>query len=159
MQGAYLYFHRYTPVRTGSACGAESTFEARGKGNAKSSALLRAEDYTQFGLRFPSRVAWGEGKADGVARGVHEELEHRAAIAFDRGDANATDLLCGCSLFIWPEHTLRKIDAVKFRGMATRKQKQLQMLAYLFELLYELCLDPSDDASMSPGFETPLGCF
>jgi hypothetical protein len=37
--------------------------------------------------------------------------------------------------------------------------KQLHMVAYLFELVYDLMLAPEENVSSSPGFERPLAIF
>ena len=39
------------------------------------------------------------------------------------------------------------------------KAKQLHMVGYLCELVYDLGLAPGDNVSQSPGFETPFGIF
>ena len=35
-------------------------------------------------------------------------------------------------------------------------QKQLNMVGYLIEIFYDLCLAPGDNVSMNPGFERCL---
>jgi hypothetical protein len=56
----------------------------------------------------------------------------------------------------------RHIDeagAVNFANAKDIKAKQLHMVGYLCELVYDLALTPGDNVSQSPGFETPLGIF
>jgi len=45
------------------------------------------------------------------------------------------------------------------KGCSTLEEKQLHMVGCLFELVYDLMPPPLDNASRSPGFETPLVIF
>jgi hypothetical protein len=54
---------------------------------------------------------------------------------------------------------IERIGAINFANAKDLKAKQLQMVGYLCELVYDLALAPGDNVSQLPGFETPLGVF
>jgi hypothetical protein len=62
-------------------------------------------------------------------------------------------------LFHFDKETKKRIARVKFRGNLTLQDKQMHMVAYLIELGYDLTLGSENNASTSPGFETPMGVF
>ena len=49
------------------------------------------------------------------------------------------------------------IDTIK--KTRTTKEVQREMVAYLFELIYDLCIAPDDNASEYPGFESLAGTY
>ena len=55
------------------------------------------------------------------------------------------------------EQANKKIDAVNFRGNLRLQTKQLNMLGYLWEIAYDLCISPAANISGNPGFEVLLG--
>ena len=61
--------------------------------------------------------------------------------------------------FTWDTCVLEKIDAVNFKGVKHRKDKQLHLAGYLLELAYDLALSSLHNVSKNPGFETPLGVW
>jgi hypothetical protein len=61
-------------------------------------------------------------------------------------------------IFHWDEYTA-KIDGVNFRDANSLAYKQIHMVGYLFELAYDLCLNPVDNVSLNPGLETCLGVW
>ena len=61
-------------------------------------------------------------------------------------------------MLCWSKKHLDHIKQVNFK-VTTLQEKQLRMIAYLFELAYDLMLAQRDNVSRSPGFETPLGIF
>ena len=65
----------------------------------------------------------------------------------------------GSGIFIWTPEMLQRISTVNFANSKDIKAKQLHMVGYLCELVYDLGLAPGDNVSQSPGFETPLGIF
>jgi hypothetical protein len=54
---------------------------------------------------------------------------------------------------------IERIGAVNFANTKDLEAKQLHMVGYLCELVYDLALSPGDNVSQSPGFDTPLGIF
>ncbi len=65
----------------------------------------------------------------------------------------------GSGIFVWSKEMLERICAVNFQKAKDLEAKQLHMVGYLCELVYDLALTPDDNVSQSPGFETPLGIF
>ena len=53
-------------------------------------------------------------------------------------------------MFIWSDRTIKEVEA---KG-GCLKSHQLNVEAYLWELVYELLLSGHDDVSESPGFES-----
>ena len=51
----------------------------------------------------------------------------------------------------------KNIAKVKFRNSTTIEQKQIEMIAYLLELVYDLCICMTDNVSVSPGFKPIIG--
>ena len=52
----------------------------------------------------------------------------------------------------------KKINNVNIRGI-TPDKKILDMIAYQFEIVYDLAICPMDNVSESAGFESCLGVF
>ena len=50
-------------------------------------------------------------------------------------------------------------ENVLFNGTTNEENKKIEMISYLLELVYDLCISPSDNISVSPGFESILGTF
>ena len=65
----------------------------------------------------------------------------------------------GDNIFFWSEEVLEYLDKSKEGSCTTLKEKQLVMVGYMFELLYDLCLSPLWNVSQNPGFESRLGVF
>mmetsp|Transcript_37431 Transcript_37431/g.87063 ORF Transcript_37431/g.87063 Transcript_37431/m.87063 type:complete len:89 (-) Transcript_37431:179-445(-) len=81
-------------------------------------------------------------------------------VGLRRSDAAAVATVCAENgLLHWPSDVLAYVGKVKFPGCVTLHEKQLHMVGYLFELHYDLLLEPSRNVSASPGFETCLGIF
>ena len=63
-------------------------------------------------------------------------------------------------VFLLPAAVQQKIAGVRFPGLDNNtEQKVMNMLGYLAELTYDLCIAPGDNVSSNPGFETCLGVF
>lgn len=60
-------------------------------------------------------------------------------------------------LFVWSDDAMGHLETLWHGQLGT--SKQLHMVGYLFELIYDLMLAPDDNVSCSPGFESPLGIF
>ena len=52
---------------------------------------------------------------------------------------------------------MKAIDNWNVHG--TKKEKQLMLVTYLFELVYDLMLSPTYGVSLNPGFESCHGYF
>ena len=94
--------------------------------------------------------------------GVFSDLVLCVGLAFQRMDKNAVKALCSTGsgrVLLWPPSVLEKVNKVKFAGCSSIEDKQLHMVGYLFELFYDLLIEPAANVSQSPGFETCLGIF
>ena len=61
-------------------------------------------------------------------------------------------------MFVWSEYVLDKLDRYDWNGL-DMQEKKLSMLAFTWELVYELMLAPKDNFSESPRFERFLRDF
>ena len=62
-------------------------------------------------------------------------------------------------MFVWSQEILERIGAVNFQNAKDLEAKQLHTVGCPCEPVCDLALAPGDNASQSPGFETPLGAF
>ena len=94
-----------------------------------------------------------------IRRGFWHHLRQYCGIGFSRkeGTKGITDIEDG--LFMWDENSIKKIENLKLIGCTTIKEKQLVMVGYALELVYDLMIAVSDNVSQSPGFESCLGIF
>ena len=53
--------------------------------------------------------------------------------------------------------TTQKIDSMNIAGASRTETKKLNMLGYLWEIAYDLCLAPQSNISGSAGFENLIG--
>ena len=96
----------------------------------------------------------------GVRRGYFENIVPYVAMAFDKKDEKSVVPLCSNgnadSLFVWSDRTMSSLKhyADKKGGGAKGMRKvQLDAIAYLWEMCYDLLLASADSVSASPGFE------
>ena len=69
-----------------------------------------------------------------------------------------TQASAACKALYMPEKWETKLDKAKWGGLKrTGKDRQVDMLCYLSELLDELLMNKMMVLSDSPGFEAPLG--
>ena len=61
--------------------------------------------------------------------------------------------------FHWNRNCVRQLERKATRTNTTLKAQQLEMLGYLFELVYDLAISPVHNVSSNPGFESILGYF
>ena len=90
---------------------------------------------------------------------MFENLQQRKGLAFKRNDQAAVANICGAGLFVWSPVVKAKLEGASFHGTTTLQQRQLIMAVYAMELLFDLCLDPHNNASASSGYETAQGQF
>ena len=158
-EGCYLFKDTDTGmwVRSGKVVGTGRNFGLRNKEHARASQLLTAADLAQFFYQsYPSESS--EVQTGAARRG---NLELFVGLGFMRTNRAAVKFLCSsdpaAGMLIWSKSDLERVGKVKFAGCMAPEDKQLQMVGYLFELVYGLMLPPRDNVSRSPGFETPLG--
>ena len=60
-------------------------------------------------------------------------------------------------IFLCTKEEYQKIKKLNLRGRSDLPQKVIDMVAYLCEMAYELCIAPLDCVSSNPGFESVWG--
>lgn len=164
LEGAYVHWHTspilvlgeepeiQEPVRTGKVAGRTRNFGVRNPEHKSGSTLTHANP-TWFYQLFPSRDCMMDSEPAG-RRGYFEELSMHVLVGFDRKDEVAMQSLCDTQkqMFVWPANICKLLHENKWLDLNFR-DKQLQMLSFLWELFYELTLSTDADVSESPGFE------
>ena len=139
--------------------GATSDFGARFKQHHKAA---KEATSSNFYMRFPTKESPNK-MGPRHLKGFFDNLSLKVAAGFDRTDAAAVAHLCaveeGKRIFFWSTQVLEHMGRCKFSGSTTLPEKQLHMIGYLIELVYDLCLSPAANVSESPGFEAALGIF
>jgi hypothetical protein len=153
-EGCYLYYFESERVwiRSGKVTG--RSFEARHKEHRNGSKLRTLADMaSNFYSTYPSESVKDENKPKRIVD--FEQLKLFSAFAFDRNSKKHKQLyeVGDGAIFDWNQDILKRLGEVNLQ------EKQLTLLSYLFELLYDLALSSNWNASRSPGFETPLGWF
>ena len=59
----------------------------------------------------------------------------------------------------WPKQIIEKLSKGGSTVGMDLVNAKLEMVAYFFELAYDLCLSPQDNVSQSPGFEKYIGQY
>ena len=67
----------------------------------------------------------------------------------------ATD---GMGIFVWPPHFVQMLEKTPWNRLDMRN-KQLNMISFMLELLYDVCISRRDNVSENPGFERFLRTF
>jgi len=150
--GCYLHFdnNRGVWIRSGSATG-EGGFGKRLGTHEKRAKADRNDDDSRFYRLFPhSDSVRANSRA---TDGIFEYLTPFIAEYFTMDAASRTDF-SNSGLFLYTNEEKRRISSVNFSGKIGEK-KYMQMIAYLFELGYDLAISPKRNVSKSPGFE---GC-
>ena len=151
--------------RSGKVCSG-STVRRMGKRywEHQSASKLDQERPSRFNMTYPSRdVAFD----DPIRRGDFEDLTMYVGTAFDRNDDEALKAICatdGTGIFEWPPHVLRNLKSTAWGSMELQA-KQLNMVSFMLELVYDLCISRQIrgtsrlNLSDSPGFEKFLRDF
>jgi len=151
LEGCYLYYDRKraTWIRSGKTSGAaNASFDYRHNTHKSNAAKIPEMEKHKFYQCYPTRGVENLGGQ----KGYFEDLDMYCALAFDR----ASNLEDFCpkeeddSLFVWSNETMKSLT----RYSGTMKDKQLNMVAYLWELTFELLLSVDGNVSKSPGYET-----
>ena len=93
--------------------------------------------------------------------GVFESLEMYCGLEIDVNNSTVIDLICkeDGGYLHWSKEIVRFLSkGGRLRGYRLKSEK-VEMLSYLFELGYDLCLGKHDNVSSSPGFDKFLGQF
>jgi hypothetical protein len=109
---------------------------------------------SKFYRSYPSQDATYNNN---TRRGFFDQLDLYYGLAFNRN--GTIDDLVACespfSLLKWTETCKKKLKNWNLVGVGKDdvKERQLHMASYLFEFGYDLCLSPSDNVLLAPGFE------
>ena len=89
--------------------------------------------------------------------GWFENLELFVGIVFDRRDNTVIDYMCSQQdgAFEWRPHVHSALERCPWHQQ-DMPNKKMNMVAYLLELFYDLCLSPANNISESPGFKLPM---
>ena len=167
LEGCYLYWHTSSNrfVRSGKVSGgikgngSDRTFQTRHREHEKGSELKSSKSKESlFYNKYPSRSGLNEAREP---FGLFEELIQYEGFGFERRVIGTTHCLTDekNGLFSWSKTTIKKISNCGTITGIPLQDAKLDMVAYLFELCYDLCLAKVDNVSRSPGFEKYLGQF
>ena len=158
-QGAYLYFdvNNVTWIRSGKVTG--RGFSVRHSEHAKKAAAKKTTSL--FYNSYPTSTS-ARNKSVG-RKGYFDNLSQFVAIGFDVNNDEHGKIITGelenGGLFSYTNEEKRKIDSCNMRGRGTTMLKRIDIVAYLFELGYDLSISPADNVSQNPGFESVLGVW
>ena len=114
------------------------------------------DDGSLFYHLYPSRSSSRSVNRGTSINGYYENLVSAIAIAFDGGSEELINRFSKNydegGIFFYTADEKRSILSTNFRGKDGNK-KFMEMVAYLFELGYDLALGRSNNVSRSPGFE------
>ena len=152
LEGCYLYFDTKKKkwIRSGKTGGdgMEACFYGRGKKHAANSKLVDQMKEHEFYRQYPAKGVTNLGGAGGC----FESLSMYCGMAFDKKQCVTS--LCSNgndnSLFVWSKQTIAELNKKKDGIM---QRMQLNVVAYLWELCYDLLLASGENVSASPGFE------
>ena len=153
--GAYLYFDNNDLkwIRSGKVTG--RPFAKREKEHkAKAKARFCT---SKFYRRYPS-IERPTVSTSKTKRGLYENLLFYVALGFEidnkevEGKITATE---GETLFIFDENDIACIKKLNTGGRFTWQSKAREVVSYLIELAFDLCIAVVDNVSENPGFE---GC-
>lgn len=159
LRGSYVVFDPKNTawIRSGKATRA---FESRIKDHLKASSLR--DDSSRFYRSFPSNKCDPQLLAALANQrvGFFEDLQFYcgACFSFDNVVSNSLVDTKDGGIFCWSKYVIACTKRMKWSSN-TEEYKRLELIAYGFELVYDLCLAPDDNLSTNPGFETPLGVF
>ena len=170
LEGCYAVYDPIESVwiRSGKAVGSASSSPRAGllnrwegkSGHRATAGKITADETNKFALCYPTRS--NPINLPSTRRGYFDDLELYVGLGFNRDSETAgltsTDA-DGGNIFFWSKEVLELLDKSKEGSCTTLKEKQLVMVGYLFELLYDLCLSPLWNVSQNPGFESRLGVF
>ena len=114
-------------------------------------------DASEFYIRYPSK---SNQKKINLLRSEHfEDFVQYVGLAFDHNsDTSALTATTG-GLFNWSNETVRGTDAMNVSSCKTLRERQLVLISYLFELIYDVYISPQTNVSRDPGFESCLGIY
>eukprot|EP00986_Skeletonema_menzelii_P009304 scaffold4187_cov135-Skeletonema_menzelii.AAC.10 len=152
LEGCYLFFDwdKMKWIRSGktSGTGKKACFDGRMEQHYTNAASKDQMRLHPLYAKYPAKDVENLGSAEGV----FDDLSVYCGMAFDSKCSMATNICSQGkthSLFVWNKEVM---DELKMKGGQLRKV-QLDAVAYLWELCYDLLLAEGDNVSASPGFE------
>jgi len=157
--GGYLIQDMLMEVLRRSGKNFPTTYEERHDIHKKCAAdpTSAAADSSDLYPEFPSKqstfVKAGLESGQISWTGFWEDLKFLCAIGFDKDKPhNSLQDTTGGGTFKWNQETMKALESRPKLGTTTG-DKQLNMIAYGIELVYDLMLDPANNLSKQPGFE------
>lgn len=153
LEGCYLYYDpkKMKWIRSGktSGDGEDACFFGRGNKHSKNAASLDEQRLHPFYRHYPVKSSGNLG----APSGYFDNLVMYVGMAYDTSPPNDLSPLCSAdeSLLVWSEQTISELK-LKSKG-DNLERLQLDAVAYLWELCYDLLLNSSHNVSVSPGFE------
>ena len=142
-------------IRSGKACGQGTDFGKRHEQHHKAALDPKTN---AFYLRNPARDCVESKYSPQLKKCDFEDLRQFIGLGFDRHDVAAVQSICGDEMFDWKQGVLEEIRKRSSSSSPALKDKKLQMVLFLFELVYDLMLSSagniSKSISESPGFES-----
>jgi hypothetical protein len=167
LEGCYLYWDKRGKrfIRSGKVSGGlrgengGRTFAQRDREHKKGSELKCFQDrQSKFYTKYPSTDSASKSTEPW---GYFENLIQFSGFAIDRTKKTLVESICeeANGFMRWPKNTIQRLSkdgSIRGNEMVNAK---LELVAYLYELAYDLCISQQDNVSQSPGFEKYLGQF
>ena len=153
LEGCYLFYDvkKSKWIRSGktSGKGDDACFEGRGKKHEQNARLLDQMRGSRFYTKYPAKGVDNMGTREGY----FENLQMYCAMAFDSiATDDSLEPICTHSddgLFVWTDQAMSELMKKKEK----LEKVQLDAVAYLWELCYDILLANGENVSESPGFE------
>ena len=159
--GAYLYFDKNHKrwVRSGKVSWRRSFLHRHNEHTKKAKAtFLTGGGGSKLYKLYPSQSS-SRSQTSTIRRGYWENLGLFCAISIPGDDMVSLSKICRNQkeqgIFVYNEFEITKISELGKDG--NEKDNRLEVIAYLFELAYDLCISVHDNVSESVGFEKCIG--
>ena len=162
-EGCYIYFdtNKEIFIRSGKVTGKDRGFVSRHKEHkraAESNSVLVAD--SKFYRSYPAKTSLRSGSVN--RKGYFDNIIQLVAAGFDStctisSSKLSTDIKEG-GVFALTEDDKERVKKVKFSNR-TDIEKILELVAYQFELGYDLAIGSDENVSSNPGFEKCLGVW
>ena len=133
-------------------------FSGRHTEHGEDALLNKKSEHSLFHLTYPRKDAAFDPES---RQGWFEDLTQYVGLGFDPQNSAAMDTIVNTApdgMFVWPAEMLEFL-AKSDRCGNSMALKQRFMVSYLFEIFYDLALDPTYNVSVSPDFEAYLKEF
>jgi hypothetical protein len=160
-EGCYLYYDRIDHAWRRSGKVSDRGFGDRHQDhfrNAKNSGSSTSTKQSKLYMEYPSKesdlVRLGLDSGVKCWKAYFEDLALYCGIGFDRSGtvSGLIETEKGTGIFSWDKTVIDSL-AVSTKLGHTMRDRQLCMVAYLFELGYDLMISPKFNLSRMPGFE------